>query len=272
MIPSQLWREKLESWAIPQEILDQAPESPWIHPPVLFQIPKLIEMTPSHQKAFDAMPNNGSILDIGCGGGIAAFAMGKKAGKVIGVDHQNEMLEMFSDNAYERAIESEVHLGFWPAIASEVGSADVVVAHHVVYNVSEIVPFLHEMDRHARTRVVIEMPQHHPLSNLSDAWKVFWNLDRPTKPTPKDLLNVLQEIGINAHMQLWSGPMRTDQNLDQSVEFTRVRLCLGKERDGEIREFLLSNPQPSIRELATIWWDKSAAVREITLKSNQFVT
>jgi hypothetical protein len=27
------WRESLAAWAIPKEILDQAPEDPWIHLP-----------------------------------------------------------------------------------------------------------------------------------------------------------------------------------------------------------------------------------------------
>ncbi len=256
MVPSQLWRKKLEAWAIPSEIIDQAPESPWIHPAVLFQLPQKIELTPSHDKAFEALPDNGSILDIGCGGGIAAFAMGKKAGRVIGVDHQSEMLDMFSGNANARGLASSVHEGFWPAIADEVEIADVVTAHHVVYNVQDIVPFLAAMDSHARKRVVIEMPQHHPLSNLSGAWKYFWNLDRPTKPTPKDLLNVLNEMDISAHLELWSGDVRSDQNLDQAVKFTRIRLCLPESRENEVRDFLIAHPQSEKRELATIWWNK----------------
>lgn len=255
MVPSQLWREKLESWAIPQEIIEIAPESPWIHPAVLFQIRQLIDLTPSHRRAFEALPVNGSILDIGCGGGIGAFAMGDKAGKVIGVDHQSQMLEMFTANARERHIESVVHEGFWPAIADQVEIADVVIAHHVVYNVGDIVPFLLAMNSHARKRVVIEMPQHHPLSNLSDAWKFFWNLERPNKPTPKDLLNVLHEIGISAHLEMWAGNMRAESELEQAVEFTRIRLCLPASRDDEVREFLIKHPQPTTRELATIWWD-----------------
>ena len=255
MNPSQKWKSDLEAWAIPQEIIDQATESPWIHPPVLFQIPKLIDLTPSHQKAFEALPENGSILDIGCGGGIAAFAMGRKAGQVIGVDHQSEMLDMFTENAKDRHTGSVVHEGFWPAIESDAEVADVAVAHHVVYNVQDIVPFIQAMNSHARKRVVLELPQHHPLSNLSAAWKHFWNLDRPKNPTPQDLMNVLTELGINAHLLLWEGQLRQERNMDDAVRFTRIRLCLPESRDLEVREFLEASPVSEVRGLATIWWD-----------------
>jgi SAM-dependent methyltransferase len=255
MIASEKWKKDLQEWSIPQEIIDQAPESPWIHPPALFQIPQQIDLTPSHQRAFDSLPINGSILDVGCGGGIAAFAMGSKAGKVIGVDHQPEMLEMFTSNAQKRHMESVVHEGFWPAIADQVEVADVAVAHHVVYNVQEIVSFIEAMNLHARKRVVLEMPQHHPLSNLSEAWKFFWELDRPENPTPRDLVDVLTEVGINAHLQLWDGQLRQERNLDDAVRFTRIRLCLPESRETEVRRFLENHPASEIRPLATIWWD-----------------
>lgn len=255
MIASEKWKKDLQEWSIPQEIIDQAPESPWIHPPALFQIPQQIDLTPSHQKAFDSLPINGSILDVGCGGGIAAFAMGRKAGKVIGVDHQPEMLEMFTSNAQKRHMESVVHEGFWPAIADQVEVADVAVAHHVVYNVQEIVSFIEAMNLHARKRVVLEMPQHHPLSNLSEAWKFFWELDRPENPTPRDLVDVLTELGINAHLQLWDGQLRQERNMDDAVRFTRIRLCLPESREAEVRQFLENHPASAIHPLATVWWD-----------------
>lgn len=255
MKASEKWKQDLESWGIPQEIIDQAPESPWIHPPVFFQIPQLIDPTPSHQKAIDALPEGGSILDIGCGGGIAAFAMGSKAALVIGVDHQSEMLDMFTNNAKQRNIYSKVYEGFWPAVEKNVEVADVAVAHHVVYNVQEIVPFLNAMGSHARKRVVLEMPQHHPLSNLSEAWKYFWKIDRPENPTPQDLMNVLGEMGINAHLQLWDGKLRQERNVDDAVRFTRIRLCLPESREPEVRQFLENHPPLEMRPLATIWWD-----------------
>ncbi len=252
------WADSLAKWAIPQEILDKATTTPWIHPPELFALPEVIEPTISHSRAQEALPVGGSVLDVGCGGGIATFAL-TDASHVIGVDHQSEMLEMFAANAKNRGLRCQTFEGFWPQVASEAPIADVVVCHHVVYNVAEIGPFLKALDSHARKRVVIEMPTHHPLSNLSPAWMHFWKLDRPTTPDAQDLLDVLKEIGIAAHVDYWVGKMRDRSDLDRDSEFMRVRLCLPPERLGEVREYLMQNPLPRQREIATIWWDVNAS-------------
>lgn len=251
------WADSLALWAIPAEILDQAQTSPWIHPPELFQVPEKIEMTISYARALEALPDGGSVLDVGCGGGIAAFAL-TAASHVIGVDHQAEMLEMFAANAKNRGLTFEIFEGFWPQVATEVPGADVVVCHHVVYNVADIGPFLKALNAHAKHRVVIEMPTRHPLSNLSGAWKHFWNLERPSTPGPEDLLKVLNEIGIDAHVEYWVGALRDRSDIDRDSEFMRVRLCLPPKRLGEVREYLMQNPLPSQREIATIWWDINA--------------
>lgn len=254
------WAKSLAQWAIPQQILDQAQTSPWIHPPVLFQIPEEIDVTISHSRASEALPAGGSVLDVGCGGGIATFALTPPASHVIGVDHQPEMLEMFSANAKKHSVAYEIFEGFWPQVAGDVPIADVVVCHHVVYNVADIGLFLLALNSHARKRVVIEMPTRHPLTNMSTAWKHFWNLDRPSEPSSEDLMDVLKEIGINPNIQYWSGPLRDRVDIDQDAEFLRIRLCLPPERLPEVREFLLANPLPGQREIATIWWDVSVEI------------
>ena len=251
------WRDSLAAWAIPKEIMDQAPEDPWIHPPVMFQIPTTIEDSPSHRRAREVLNPGDSLLDIGCGGGIAAFAVVPPATHVIGVDHQAEMLDMFSTNASERGVASEVFDGFWPAVAGKVPVADVVTTHHVVFNVSGIEDFLLEMNSHSKKRVVIEMPQWHPLTTAAPLWKHFWNLERPVTPRPADLMNVLDELGIKANLELWEGSMRTESDLESQARFSRIRLCLPESREGEVLEFLRTQPKVAIRNLATIWWDKA---------------
>ena len=187
---------------------------------------------------------------------MAAFALADKAKHVIGVDHQAEMLTMFSENAAKHGLTSEVYEGFWPAVSTNVPIADVVTCHNVVYNVQDVVPFLKALDEHARKRVVIEMPIHHPLANMDQLWKHFWDLERPKGPTPVDLIEVLKENYIEAQVQYWSGTIREESNIDQAAEFMRIRLCLPKTRNTEVKEFLVSHPRSQERELATIWWDK----------------
>ncbi len=249
------WRSALARWAIPDSILEQAPEDPWIHPPALFQLPTIITDSISHQRAREVLPLGGSVLDIGCGGGIAAFALTPPASYVIGVDHQPEMLEMFAANAQERGVTSQLFEGFWPAVAESVPVADVATAHHVVYNVPLIEDFLIAMDGHAARRVVLEMPQRHPLANSAALWNRFWNLERPIDPTPSDLMNVLHEIGFMAHLELWEGAMRQESDLEQLAHYSRIRLCLPASREKEVLDFLKDQPQINTRSLATIWWD-----------------
>lgn len=249
------WRKSLGAWTIPRAILNQAPENPWIHPPVMFQLPEVLEDSISHQLAREALAPADSILDIGCGGGIAAFAVTPPAARVIGVDHQPEMLEMFASNARDRDLSWKVHEGVWPAIADQVEPADVVATHHVLYNVPDIEAFINTINSHARKRVVIEIPQSHPTTNANALWKYFWNIERPREPSSDVVMDVLHELGINANCELWQGRLRSELDVQTQAHFMRIRLCLPEERESEVLNFLLSNPAPNMRKLATIWWD-----------------
>lgn len=253
--PAQQWQTALAAWALPDEIVKSAAQSPWIHPPVLFEVPDTIAPSPSHDRAREVLVEGATVLDVGCGGGIAAFALVPPATHVIGVDHQPEMLEMFRANATARGVGVETFDGLWPEVGPRTPVADVATAHHVVYNVADIEPFLLALNAHARSRVVLEMPDHHPLASMSEAWRHFWKLERPEGPTPVDLLDVLRDLGIDAHREQWQGPMRVEQSPDQAAHFMRIRLCLPESREDEVREFLHSNPAPPMRELSTIWWD-----------------
>jgi SAM-dependent methyltransferase len=221
----------------------------------MFTLPTEIPDSPSHQRARETMPAGGSVLDIGCGGGIAAFAIAPPAGTLIGVDHQAEMLKMFAQSADDNGFEHTEVLGDWPDVSPQTPQADVVTCHHVAYNVAEIEPFLAALDSHAKKRVVIELPQQHPLSSMRNAWKKFWDLDRPTNPTPQDLIEVLKQMGINANLELWQGPKLRPLEIEDDIRFLRIRLCLDRSRDAEIREFLETQEPVEFRALATIWWD-----------------
>ena len=156
------WRADLESWAIPQEILDAAPESPWGCPVDLFarradsrRLP-----TPSDERAGRRCPRRprpGRRVRAGAGS-----LAGERASRLIGVDGSAGMLAAFRERAEAAGVACETVEGTWPDVAPATPAADVAICHHVVYNVPDPVPFVRALTDHARHRVVLELMPVHP--------------------------------------------------------------------------------------------------------------
>ncbi len=260
-VMAEKWRTDLASWAIPDEILSRVTTGPWIHPVAMFTATETIPDSKSHQIARAAVPIGGSVLDIGSGGGRAAFALVPPASRVIAVDHQQGMLDEFAEAAARRGVQHEEFLGDWPAVADGVPSADVVVCHHVAFNVPDIVPFLQALNSHAIKRVVLEMPFQHPLTHLNPLWKKFWDLDRPSEPTAEDLSAITRALGFDAQMEIWvdeTWGKRVALPEAERIRFARIRLCLTEDRDAEVAAALIQQGDDRPRQVATLWWDVSA--------------
>ena len=255
---AERWSHDLASWAIPDEILAGAPESPWIHPVKMFTVTGEVTDSPSHQRARDALPESGSVLDIGCGGGRATVALIPPASTVTGVDEEQAMLDKFGAAAADRNTSHQELLGRWPEIEAGAPVADVVVCHHVLYNVSDLVPFVLALDAHARHRVVVEIPMTHPLTHMAPLWKEFWALERPDGPSANDAHEVIRSTGIDANIDIWLDEEFSARALltaQEQARYMRIRLCLDPEREADVAAFLAAAPSPAPRHTATIWWD-----------------
>lgn len=181
------------------------------------------------------------MLDVGCGGGRAAMSLVPPAERVIGVDESPAMLAAFTSAAADAGVRSATVQGRWPDVADEVPVADVVTCHHVAYNVAAIEPFLLALTRHARLAVVLVVPVVHPMTAFREAWRHFWDLDRPHGPTADDLGVVLREMEIGAERVDMPRPPLAAATDDPStrVPSLRRRLCLGDGvPDDEILAFL----------------------------------
>jgi hypothetical protein len=153
----------------------------------------------------------------------------------------------------------------WPQVADETEPADVVVCHHVFYNVPELGPFALALTAHARRRVVAEMTAVHPLTVLNPLWEHFHRIHRPLGPTADDAIAVLNEAGIRPHVERWTRPAKAEYaGFAEMVEVTRRRLCLPPDRAGEVAEALRCqgidpySPEDlgsSGRDLVTLWWE-----------------
>ena len=134
----------------------------------------------SRSRALEALPPDGSVLDIGCGGGRASLALVPFPGAVVGVDESADMLAAFAEAAEARGIAHDEVLGRWPDVADTVEAADVAVCHHVAYNVPDLGAFATALTNRARRRVVLELTELHPLVATAPLWKHFHGLDRPS--------------------------------------------------------------------------------------------
>lgn len=259
----------LEGRAIPEEILAKAPESPWSFPTdsmrrraewVIEQDP-----TPSTHVALEALPENGTVLDVGVGSGAASLPLHSRASLIVGVDTSEELLAVFQELAAKLGVKTEIVAGRWPDVEKQAGQADVVVCHHVLYNVAEIAPFVRALAEHARRRVVLEITKEHPVAWMNDLWIRFHGVEFPPGPTSNDALEAMADMGLEAESREWTrNPTAGFSQREEAIAFIRRRLCLPAERDAEIESALgdrLIGAEGGWRtgvqrqHLVTIWWD-----------------
>ncbi len=273
MNASERWGVALASWAIPDEIISRAPESPWTFPPELFRSragrATIGLSSPTTARAAEGLPDGGTVLDVGVGAGAASVRLWPQASRVSGVDSSEAMLEEFRRAAAAAGVDAVPILGRWPDVRDEVEPSDVVVCAHVLYNVQDLEPFVRALDGHARRRVVIEITSTHPLAWMSDLWLRFHRLERPTEPTADDAEDALRDFGFDVGRKDIERPPTPSgfQRREDAVGLIRRRLCLTRDRDDEVAEALgtrlaqhegLWSAGPDTQRLVTMWWDAAA--------------
>lgn len=256
------WSGQLQGWGLPEEIVEQAPESPWFHDPRRFAVDDTLDPDGNSARwAREVLPPvGGTVLDVGCGGGRSSLPLVPPATELIGVDTSGAMLDEFLAAAAAAGVARRTVHGAWPDVAEHTPAADVVVCHHVVFNVVDIVPFVVALTAKARLAVVVELPVRHPMSAWSPAWEHFWGLARPDGPTADDFVGVLRELGLDPEVAVGQRGELCGAAADPDVfvPTTRRRLCLPSDRDDEIAAWLDAHPPPFVDRVATVHWPGAA--------------
>ena len=259
---SQRWRELLAAVPPPPELVASAPECPYGFSVALFSRradDAAGRRTPSRARALEALTPEGTVLDVGCGAGAACLALAEAATAVTGVDPAEDMLSAFAARAQRLGIPHREVRGSWPEAAAEDLVCDVCVCHHVVYNVPELAGFAAALTRSARRAVVVEMTAEHPVAWMRPLWMRLHGLAAAPGPDAADALAVLADAGIQPTVDRWWDASPWLDAADDLVAFVRRRLCVGSDRDADIRAALSAEglPRPR-RELVTLRWSGAA--------------
>ena len=263
------WRKDLESWVIPQELLDAVPDSPygWAanlwkrrtatarERPAGFTLDLILRLL-----AEGPSGDSGDLLDVGAGTGRVALPIAAKGWRVTAVERDAGMLEALRSEAMGQSI--DVVEGSWPGVS--VGEFTVSLASHVAYDVADIGPFLLGLAGHGST-VVIENTDRHPWVGLGPLFHELHGLERPIGPTGDDLVAVIEEVtGINPSVERWRRPGDLwFENWDEAMAYYGRRLVLPRQRWDELGDLLQTRlieengrlvPTDEDRELVTIWW------------------
>ena len=271
--PLERWRDALAAWAIPDRILREAQASPWLPEPRVFirraASRKARPQGRSYERAREALPVRGTVIDVGAGAGAASLPLLDIAGSLIAVDTDAALLTELRAQAETHADKVRTVVGRWPDAAAKLPVADVVVCHHVLYNTADLQPFVAALDAHAHRRVVIEITEHHPLTRLNPLWKRFHDLDRPTTPTWVDAEAALRSFHADLRVEHDHVPSDVSTGTwGELVGATCRRLCLPAERRDDVAAALVddgaqpddpSTWSPRDRGVVTLWWDGAYA-------------
>ncbi len=258
---AQRWQADLEQWRIPAEVEGAATRSPWGHPADRFALRADTALTDrsgvSYRRAVEALSPPGTVLDVGAGVGAGGLPLLARATALTAVDPSAEMLELLASRAARVAPEvpTTTVVGRWPHVADRVGSHDVVVCHHVVYDVPEIEAFLGALTAAARRRVVLEVPPVHPQTWMAPLWLQFHGIVRPSTPTTDDLAAVLVEQDVRGlTVDRWTAP---DPGHPVDLALITRRLCLPVEAEPDVARAREQLAGPA-RDLVTLTWSGQA--------------
>jgi SAM-dependent methyltransferase len=271
------WRAAMREWVLPDAALRAAPVSPWGFPAEPFRTRAERAapgaLTFANRRARDALPADGTVLDVGVGAGAASLPLAPRCSLIIGVDASSEMLAEFQRQAERVNVAVRTINGNWPDVSEWTPIADVVVCNHVAYNVGDLAPFALALSAHARHRVVMEITSRHPTAWMADLWWEFHSLPRPVHPNAEDAYSVLRSLGlpVRRHSAVAARGAGGFERREDAVAAIRRRLCLDADSDHAVAAALgerlvledgLWSTRGPIEPLITLWWDVAPEIGE----------
>jgi SAM-dependent methyltransferase len=135
-------------------------------------------------------------LDVGAGAGRLAVPLSSVVRRVVAVEPSEAMRRALRVSVIDRGRSNvQVLNGRWPEAAVTAGTADVVLAAFVLFDLANVVGFLEAMERAARRRCVVSLTEHAPSGGDDELWWELHGEEQATLPALPDFLELMVELG-----------------------------------------------------------------------------
>ncbi len=212
-----------------------------------------------------------TLLDIGAGGGRFAVPLAHRAARVIAIEPSEAMRATLTESAAEASVTNiELHNRRWPDVEwSE--TADVSLASHVLYDITEPGAFLDAMERHSRRLCIVAVGETARGAQLAELWEAVHGEPLQTLPALRELLAVLGARRRRYELRIVVTPPAEPTDADEAFEMARRLLWLarGSAKEARMRELVrerYGEPDgrvtlPAMRDFVGVvsWRPRSAA-------------
>lgn len=264
------WRRDLEAWALPDWLMAGAEDSPYGWSQAVWkrrsEEAALQPDTPTTVRVRSFLNAGGGLLDVGAGRGRASLPHAVEGAQLTAVEPDPGMAAGLCEDAAALGLSVDVVQERWPQARRSIGSVNVAMSAHVVYDVAEIAEFVAGLDDVADIGVVIELSERHPWSDLTPLYQQVHGLERPAGPTADDLVEVIGEtVGRKPWIEKWSRPGQIwFEGWDELCDFFGRRLVVPRAARPGLKAILEDRVIEDSgrlvvggdeRRLATIWWE-----------------
>lgn len=210
-----------------------------------------------------------TVLDIGCGNGTITIPLAKKARSVTALDISAKMLDLLKDKAASENLSNIkcINKDIVDVEAEEIGHHDVVVASRSLNGITDIKREMEKINQIAGKYVFMTIWGKH---NRAFESEIAHLLGREIYEHPDYtiVLNILHEMGINAHSEpLQSNTRNFYSDMEEALDRIQWRVGdLNKEEKNIVKEHLtktlIKNPDGSLSytrsnsKWVLIWWEK----------------
>lgn len=230
---------------------------------------------PFLKKVLEFVTPETTVLDVGAGAGRYAVPLAQHARKVVAVEPAPPMVQALREEVEHAGLRNlHIVVSDWENAA--VDPADVVICSHVIYPISEVVPFLRKLDAKTKQVCLLHLNTGQPSWEMPELWLRFHPEPVPPQPTYIDAYNLLHQLGIYANVMIVSFVQRGPaggMTQEEAVERFRERLVLDDSTEtterlrAALREVLVETPQgwqmpPRPVTTAIIWWTPEQRIEQ----------